>query len=508
MTRVLFFILALNCVLASAPAAGAPSLQQLVAALPAEDGTVRAFYQARGFAPAWNKDDAAILRGVLARAGAEGLDPGDYQTAGRGDGLAADLALTKAALVYVRDAREGRPALRRLDEDVALPESSYSAAAGLEGALRSHSLAAFLSLLPPPNPQYAALKAALVTYRGISSRGGWPTLPANATGKEGPPIPLLLQRLAIEDPALSADPHADPTAALKAFQARHGLDADGRLGKRTLAELNISASARADQIAANMERWRWMPRSLEADYIMVNIPDAQLALFLGGENVLTSRAIVGKPKTPTPILRAEGGGITINPPWNVPNSIARNEILPKLKANPAYLKSQDMVLLNGPAGDPYGLGVNWRGIPAGTFPYLIQQHPGAANPLGTIKLELPNRFDVYLHDTPGKGAFARASRDLSHGCVRVERILPLASYALTANPDAMITISDAVSSGATKYFPLERRLPVYFVYWTAFSDTAGVLQFRPDIYGRDARMIAARTAPLRISENFPNCSRG
>jgi murein L,D-transpeptidase YcbB/YkuD len=262
------------------------------------------------------------------------------------------------------------------------------------------------------------------------------------------------------------------------------------------------------QIKANMERWRWLPRAFEADYLAVNIPDESLSLTLGGDEMLISRVVVGKPETPTPILRAEGGGITINPPWNVPLSIARKEILPKLKANRFYLQSQDMILLNGPEGDPYGLHVRWREISPDHFPYLIQQHPGAKNPLGTIKLELPNRFDVYLHDTPVKSAFLRPDRAVSHGCVRVERILPLASYVLTRNLETMKTIADMVSTGETQYLPLRRRLPVYFLYWTAFTAKDGALQFRPDIYGRDRRMTAALSAPSAVGANYPNCSRG
>ena len=194
------------------------------------------------------------------------------------------------------------------------------------------------------------------------------------------------------------------------FQAQHGLTQDGTLGSATLSALNIPASARADTIVANMERWRWLPRQLEADRIVINAADARLDLFLGGKNVLSSRVIVGKPATPTPILRADGAGVTVNPPWTVPASIAAREILPKLKRNPAYLVSQDMILLDGPAGDPQGLHVNWRAIPAGHFPYKLRQHPGAKNSLGRIKIELPNQFDVYLHDTPGKAAFNAPTR--------------------------------------------------------------------------------------------------
>ena len=264
-----------------------------------------------------------------------------------------------------------------------------------------------------------------------------------------------------------------------------------------------------DVIAANMERWRWLPTSLEPDRIVINAADAQLQLWLGGKMILTSRVIIGRPANRTPILRAEGAGVTINPPWTVPHSIAAKEILPKLKRNHAYLAGQDMVLLDGPAGDPHGLGVNWRAVRAGTFPYRIRQYPGARNPLGRIKIELPNRFDVYLHDTPGKSAFDRPSRAASHGCVRVEQILPLASYALAADLSAVEGITQAVAQGETKYLPLQRKLPVYFLYWTAYAGAGGELKFIPDIYGRDKRMIPAmRSQSLRIAANIVACNKG
>lgn len=268
-------------------------------------------------------------------------------------------------------------------------------------------------------------------------------------------------------------------------------------------------STDAPVIVANMERWRWMPRTLEPDRIVINAADASLKLWLGGRPVLTSRVIVGKPSTPTPIVRAEGAGLTLNPAWTVPHSIAVKEILPKLKRNPAWLASQEMILLNGPPDDPHGLHVNWRAIPAGTFPYRIRQIPGPRNPLGQIKLELPNQFDVYLHDTPGKTTFARPVRALSHGCVRVEQILPLASYALKADLSAEEEIAQAVGTGETQYLPLTKKLPVYFLYWTAFPDEAGKIQFRRDIYGRDRRLIAAmQERNLRIAGDLLPCPKG
>jgi murein L,D-transpeptidase YcbB/YkuD len=168
-----------------------------------------------------------------------------------------------------------------------------------------------------------------------------------------------------------------------------------------------------------------------------------------------------------------------------------------------------MVLVDGPLGDPQGLRVNWRAIKAGTFPYRIRQYPGSNNPLGRVKLDLPNKFDIYLHDTPGKSAFARTTRDVSHGCVRVEQILPLASYALAADLNSMDAIVRAIDDGNTKYLPLRKKLPVYFLYWTAFAGSNGAMEFRSDIYGRDKRLIAAMTVPsLRLAGDFPKCGKG
>ncbi len=486
------------------------SIRQIVESASPADSGIREFYRQRGFSPAWSGRDAKILLGVLKHAADEGLDPADYSVPENSDPAAHDIALTRAAIRYVEDARLGRPRLRRVDDDVALPAPAFDAAAGLAQALQTHRLAAFLAEAPPPSPQYAALRMALSEYRAIRDRGGWSQLPPSvAKGLTADNAEAVRKRLIAEDPKLAVDPAEDLPEALKHFQARHGLAEDGRLGPRTYAVLNVTAETRVGQIIANMERWRWLPREFEDNYIAINVPDASLTLVLQKHAVLTSRVVVGKPKTPTPILRAEGAGITVNPPWNVPQSIARKEILPKLKANFRYLKSEDMILLDGPAGDPYGLKVNWRDIPAGTFPYHVQQHPGRNNALGTIKIELPNRFDVYLHDTPAKSAFALSTRDISHGCVRVQRILPLASYALSQNLDAMVRISDAVSTGETRYLPLEKKLPVYFLYWTVFADRDGAIQFRSDIYGRDKRLIDAlgKGKPLRLSA-ISNCERG
>lgn len=344
----------------------------------------------------------------------------------------------------------------------------------------------------------AALTGALLTYMGDLALGrpDLEALDADVALPQRSFDPAYLLDQALRQHRLAAmltslTPPYDDYSALKAELAR---DPNG---------------PNAAAIIANMERWRWLPRELEPDRIIINAADASLQLWLAGRLVLTSRVIVGRPDSPTPVLRAEGAGLTLNPSWTVPQSIANKEILPKLKRNYAYLASQDMILLNGPPGDPHGLHVNWRAIPAGKFPYQIRQIPGPRNPLGRIKLELPNRFDVYLHDTPGKAAFAQPARALSHGCVRVEQILPLASYALNADLNAEEQISRALGTGQTQYIPLQKRLPVYFLYWTAFPDAQGKIQFRPDIYGRDQRLIAALHAGAqRIAGDIRPCPKG
>lgn len=420
------------------PQPGATIIQQSLSTV--DDGGVTArFYQLRGYAPAWSGSPAAadntrIARSVLGRAAEEGLDQGRYGVFISGRAEADDVALSTTLLMYMRDVAVGRPDLRALDRDVALPQPSFDAAAMLDEALRKGNLAAMLATLPPAHAEYHALRRALgETY----------------------------------------------DAAVR------------------------------DRLAANMERWRWLPRQLEPDRIVINAADQQLDLWLGGEKILQSRVVVGKPATRTPILRAESVGVTVNPPWTVPHAIAAKEILPKLKRNRAYLENENMVLVNGPPGDPHGRSIDWRAIPAGTFPYTIRQLPGAKNSLGQFKLELPNRFDVYLHDTPAKSLFARPARAFSHGCVRVEQILPLASYALSADGSAIAQIIQRMASGNTDFMPLHARLPVYFLYWTASVDAGGKLVMRPDIYGRDRRLIAAmKSRELRVSAVQAGCQRG
>jgi murein L,D-transpeptidase YcbB/YkuD len=222
------------------------------------------------------------------------------------------------------------------------------------------------------------------------------------------------------------------------------------------------------QIAANLERWRWMPADFESRYVIVNIPDQTLEFFRDDNVVMKSRVMVGKKSTRSPILRTQARALVVNPPWNVPADIAAKSILPKLKSNPNYLASRNMVLVDG----------------------QIKQRPGPNSAMGTLMLDAPNRFDVYLHDTPGKAAFQNNDRELSNGCIRVQDMTRLASLALAGNnPTGPLT--DIIASRKTTRLMLEDPLPIYMVYWTAIADAEGNVEFRPDRYERDPPLIKA-----------------
>jgi murein L,D-transpeptidase YcbB/YkuD len=259
---------------------------------------------------------------------------------------------------------------------------------------------------------------------------------------------------------------------------------------------------RARQVAVNLERWRWLPRRLESRYLAVNAADATLAVVEDGRVRLMSRVVVGDELHPTPVVRSEMGAIVFNPPWTVPTSIVVDEFLPKLRANPRFLADNDIVILDR-REDPYGLAIDWTAVPAERFPFRLQQRPGGWNPLGRMRFATPNRFDVYLHDTPLPELFPRADRALSHGCVRVEQARELAALVLAGQaagrPEAL---QRAMSSGATSVVTVARPLPVYLLYWTAFVDDEGRLQLRDDPYDRDPRVAAALArAPVTIARS-------
>jgi murein L,D-transpeptidase YcbB/YkuD len=284
----------------------------------------------------------------------------------------------------------------------------------------------------------------------------------------------------------------DLVAAVRRFQARHGLHPDGIVGAATIAALNVSAAERARQVTLNLERWRWLPRALEARHIAVNAAAATLEAVEANRAVLTSRVVVGEPRFPTPVLRASVEAVVVNPPWRVPPSIATGEILPRLREDRWYLADNEIVILERWDSDAFGLGIDWSTVSAEPFPFRLWQRPGPANPLGRLKLDMPNRFHVHLHDTPARSLFEGPVRAASHGCVRVERARALAAWVLdTPGAGEKPDVEAMIAAGATRRVAVPAPVPVYLLYWTAFVDAEGVLHFRDDVYGRDARLAAA-----------------
>jgi murein L,D-transpeptidase YcbB/YkuD len=349
-----------------------------------------------------------------------------------------------------------------------------------EAARQEASLSQWLAALAPTEPRYRSLLQARDRYRAICARGGWEVLPEGLPLKEGaldPIIPALRVRLAAEGYVVPVGREADRFDAalavvLAQFQARHGLAADGVLGRVTRAALDMPATARLAQIELNLERWRWAPRQLPADRIELDIAGAEAVLYRAGQPRLSMRAVVGAPATKTPMFASRLEAVVFNPPWNVPASIASREIAPKAARDPTYLSRHHYVIT------PNGL----------------QQLAGPDNALGRLKFDLPSPFGVYLHDTPSQGAFARPMRALSHGCMRLEKPLELATALLAEQGWTRAQVDSAVATGTTRRVSLAQPTPLFVVYRTAFVDEAGQAQFRPDVYGWDEELSGALLA--------------
>jgi len=476
------------------------------------------FYDARGFAPIWLADNAPGLRAarlvdLLKNAAQHGLVASDYDVpdlekllhAADAQSLARlEFQLSRAALRYAGDLQGGRVAAVDLPADIKIsPRPLDSNRILRELALREDP-AAVLEALAPSDPAYAALRAWLGEYRAIKARGGWRTIASGPTldpGAQDPRVPALRRRLALTDqaPAEPRDGDAadhfdiDLVAALMRFQARHGLASDGRMGPRTLAALNRPVEARIAQIAVNLDRLRARPPG-EANFIEVNVPGFALRAVEAGETKLEMPVVVGRERRATPIFSSRVTEVIFNPSWTVPAKLVREDLLPRLRANPQALVDLGFRFYRGSGEERVEVDprkVDWRKVSPRAMPYWVRQDPGPQNALGQIRLTLPNIYDVFLHDTPDRHYFARAARALSSGCVRLERPLDLAEWVLRQTPGwSREAVEAADDDPATKNVQLRRPIPLHFVYFTAF-DEDGQLQLREDIYGIDALFVAA-----------------
>lgn len=442
-----------------------------------ETSLLNKIYAARDYRPIWNAERRDELTKALADAPAQGLDAAAFAVPSA-DAAATDVLLTDAFVRYVLALGHGLVTMDDVDHDWAIAQPSLDPEAVLTRALE-HGIAETLAALPPHDADYTRLQQAYLRYREFTRHVAWRPIALKLPlrpGASGSDVVKLRARLAAEDlipPSNNPKYDSALAAAVSRFQAARGLPPDGVVGLATLTALNITPGARLRTIRLNLERHRAMPRSEPATRVVVNVPDATVTLYQEDQPPLTMRVVVGDIKHPTPVLQATMNAILLNPPWIVPPSIAVKEILPLARKDPDYLTENDYTF----AGQQ-----------------LIQR-PGDKNALGKIKFELPNRFDVYLHDTPAKSLLTRPRRFLSHGCIRVEHPRELALRVMAGNPKWPLDAIDAViASGKTLRVPLPHTILVNIVYWTAYVDDDGTVEFRNDVYGRDQRLDEALVA--------------
>jgi murein L,D-transpeptidase YcbB/YkuD len=409
-----------------------------------------------------------------------------------------DVLLTDAFLMYASHLFAGRVNPETIHTEWVAHLRRADLVRALEGGLASGRMKEALEQLAPPHRGYAGLRRHLTEYRRIVAAGGWPTMPDGPSLRPGdvnPHVSVLRQRLRITGDlttCTTAEPQRfdpDLEAAVRRFQGRHGLEVDGVVGRRTRAALNVTAEARVRQIELNMERWRWLPHDLGPRHVLVNIAEYQLTVVESGSDVVIMRAIVGADHRRTPVFTGTMTYLVINPFWNIPPRIARQDILPRVRADVGYLREYSIRVLadwraDAPEIDPET--IDWSRVSAARLPFRFRQDPGPANALGRIKFMFPNKFHVYLHDTPTRDLFARVRRGFSSGCIRVERPLELAEFVLRDDPVwDREAITDAIDSGQRHIIPVPDPLPVHLLYWTASVNDRGLLHFRDDIYDRD-----------------------
>ena len=442
--------------------------------------------------PVLSPAQADQVRSMLAsNALAQGLRY-DAPPPGAGPAPVSDnAALVRAALDHAHAVHAGRLDASDFDGNWGMKPPAFDPLPGFADAVRRDRIPAWFASLPPPYSGYDGLVKGLATYRAIVAAGGWAKLdtgPDLSLGSKGPRVLALRQRLAIEDPMVVATGDsfdADLQAAVQRAQRRYGLNPQGVASSRTIAALNVPAADRVRQIMANLERWRWLPEELPRDRIQVNIAAAVLTVFDGDVPILSMKGVTGAPGHETPMLTSTIKSIVINPPWNVPTSIATNELWPKERKNPGYLKRNGFKVI----GD--------KGL---------QQAAGNQSALGRYKFDFDNPYSVYLHDTPSHAKFASFDRLASHGCVRLERPADLAALLLKGDliwtPDQ---IAAAVKAGKTQRVSLGRPVQVYLLYWTAFASANGQMNFRDDPYHWDSSLAAkveARSAHPLLTLNL------
>jgi murein L,D-transpeptidase YcbB/YkuD len=470
------------------------------------------YYAAEAPAPLWvdangPRPRARLLFSALQDAPKEGLAPTRYRVSEieahwTADTAAAqaclDLLLTSAFDRFSRDVRLGRTSPQEADPTWMLKPPDFDPVAALRGATTDDDFTRLLDALPPAHPAYARLRAALARYRQRAEEGGAAALPPGPNlepGDEHEQVALLRARLRSEGDlaalALSYGGRYDTTLAeaVRRFQRRHGLFADGVVGPRTRAALAVPAAERAAQLRRAMERLRWLPRDLGNHYILVNTAGFELTVIENGKTVLRMRTINGTPDQATPSFSATLRSLIINPYWYVPERIARERLWPREQAAPGYLAARGLRIFDTRNGNWQELApsrIDWALVDGNGSALRLRQDPGPRNLMGRLSFVFPNPHDVFLHDTPDRALFERDTRTFSEGCVRIDNSMALALHTLRRKPEwTAARLREEIDAVHHTSLSLPEPIPVYVLYLPAWVDDDGQVQFRNDTYERE-----------------------
>lgn len=479
-------------------------------------------YNGLGIHPLWVTENgpteqARQLLAILRNAETEGLNASDYgvnsivslwldRTPSQLARL--DLNMSLGLLTFIYDMREGRLA-PRLQNSKLFDQAGcviFDPLASLSKARDAIDITAYLASLAPRHHHYRVLKEQLKSYREISRMGGWPHIESGKTIHPGTSDVKVadIRKLLIITGDLEATTEIHSNVydeelehGVKTFQDRHGLEVDGVIGKNTFAALGVSVEKRIQQILINMERWRWTERDLGTKYVLIDIAGFQLHAVVDDVVMLQMRVIVGKQHHETPVFSDSIKYLDFNPFWNITPDIAKNEMLEELRKDSNYLESKHIRLFSnwqadGVELDPHD--IDWNEVSKKQIGrYKLRQDPGPWNALGVVKFVFPNKYSVYMHDTPGRDLFKQPTRAFSHGCIRLSKPKQLAGF-LLGDTDATWTperIEETISTNTRKVVRLKRAVPVHIVYQTAWGDKEGRIHFNKDLYGRDQQLTQA-----------------
>ena len=531
--------------------------------------TLPKLYEERDYATLWIDSNGPTTQAfemieIIRNSSNEALDPNYYnireiestlhrieqdRNSGRSyeaqDLAELELLLSNSFLTYAHDLHYGRVRAEQINLELSTGERPVNLSNLLVRAIETNQVQGTLDGLLPKYPMYANLRDSLKEYREIAASGGWQPVPYGdkfKKGARGQRVVALSKRLKVTgelDSSIAESDLFDETLdqAVKKYQQRNGLYVDGIVGISTIEALNVPVEERISQIELTMERWRLLPQYLGNRYILVNIANYNLYGIENNNDSVNMRIVVGKPHWNTPMFSEDMTHLIINPNWNIPPSIFKDDIAPRIKEDPEYMAKKNMDALGLEAPEKIVVekpevveiednleatevteGNNAEGQELSEIEiqnkkaqeeyaskvlsgkYRLRQNPGPGNPLGRIKFLFPNKHSVYLHDTPNRGFFKKAQRNFSHGCIRVEKPLELAEFVLFSDPRwTQSTIQSSINRGKTKTVHLEQTIPVYILYFTAWVDKEGSVNFHKDVYGLDKTLYnALRTTRSQV----------